>query len=174
MKSSELLTAYHSALMREITAQFVTKPVEVEQIAVQAAPEPKSTPHPRTMLKRLSDIPAVAPFAAAPERQKIRVTIVDHNVSRTPTEFEREYADHPDVKFKFLFAAIGSKDIPAFKQGGYAIIAETAQSSWKVEAVKVCSRQRVFYVNGSRESVRESMEKIIASLKTPARNGSHK
>jgi hypothetical protein len=180
-KAIDLLTAYHAALMREMQEALgkhaaIIDP-EVPVIAPSSPAPSPSTPEQAPSLRK-SAAPSIPPEDAEEGgRQKIRISIVDHNVSRTPTEFEREYTDNPLFKFKFFFTAIGSKDLPTFKQGGYAIISESAMVSWKTLAVTTCGRPNVFTVNGSRESVRDAMQKVINALnaqrKPVAANGKH-
>jgi hypothetical protein len=184
-KAIELLTAYHAALMREMQEAFMGKPVAVidKEVPVTATISSEPSPASAAQLLSPSGRKSPAPSPVLPEdsdvdggRQKIRISIVDHNVSRTPADFEREYADNPHFKFKFFFTAIGSKDLPTFKQGGFAIISESAMVSWKTLAVTTCGRPNVFTVNGSRESVRDAMQRVLnvlASQRKATTNGKH-
>ena len=95
---------------------------------------------------------------------KIRITVVDHNVSRTPADFERAYESNPRFKFKFIFMQIGATGTPEFKQGGYAILSESTHSAWKKNAIKTCGHNNVFITNGSRVSIDKAMEELLKTL----------
>lgn len=169
MKSIDLLMAYHKALVRELGGK--PEP-EVEDTIVDAEVNRIKLPAPP--LKSLISLPDINDAPEPCGREKIRISLVDHNVSRTPAEFERTYADHPNFKFKFFFTQIGSTGQPVFKAGGYAIISESAPISWKQDAYKTCGRSNVHVSNGSRESINESMRKVIAALEAAkGRNGNH-
>jgi hypothetical protein len=180
-RAADLLMAYHAALMREIREAPVGKPVvEIDKEVPISTPRPQLT---KAQLLQGVDAALASEEGESGGRQKIRISIVDHNVSRTPADFEREYADNPLFKFKFFFTAIGSKDIPTFKQGGYAIISESAMVSWKNNATATCGRSNTFIVNGSRESIRDAMQRVLAMLNvahsaahplSARRNGNHK
>jgi hypothetical protein len=176
MKSIDLLVAYHNALLRELNGpRPVPEPevmVDAEVGRIQLSPRLLAqAPINRTAsttIKSLSKLPEIPEAPDASGREKIRISIVDHNVSRTPADFERAFAEHPKFKFKFLFTQIGSTGQPVFKENGYAILSITAPVSWKNEAIKVCGRSNVHISNGSRESINESMRKVILDLETKA------
>lgn len=166
MKAIDLIAAYHNALVRELGGGLGKPVAEIEEVAV-SAPTTAATilaaSSAPPVVKRLADIPT----PEEPEelgRQKIRITIVDHNVSRTPADFEREWSANQAFKFKFFFTVIGSKDQPTFKAGGYAVLSESAMVSWKNTATQTCGRGNVFIVNGSRESIRDAMKRIVGIL----------
>jgi hypothetical protein len=172
MKSIDLLMAYHTALVRELRSP--APDVDAENVVmVDAEVNRLKAPAPAP-LKSLAAMPELPEEPDPSGRQKIRISVVDHNVSRTPADFERAFADHPKFKFKFFFTQIGSTGQPVFKAGGYAILSETAPISWKNDAIRTCGRGQVHISNGSRESVNESMRKVILALEgNPRTNGVH-
>lgn len=147
---------------RRVTVPFPTPTVAARPPATR-----------QQVLGSFNELPAVEEASDDERgRRKIRVTIVDHNVCRTPAEFERNYANHPRFKFKFAFCPIGSTGAPEFKQNGYAILSDGSFPAWKREAVKTCGHTNVFMATGGRESITKAMNDVVTVLeaKFPAPN----
>jgi hypothetical protein len=183
-KAEDLIRAYHIALVRELRAPAAPPApapahVKVETNGTNGVHAPlkpiMQTPAPLAKLQTVITNRVTTANGDHDDgehetcgRQKIRVAVVDHNTSRTPTDFERAYDKHPKFKFKFMFMQIGATGVPVFKSGGYAIISESAPISWKQDAVRICGRPNVSIVNGSRDSVNDAMQKLIKTLEASA------
>jgi hypothetical protein len=195
--SVELLMAYHKALVKELTGAPAPEnkknpPIildgldyEVEYLknnppSAQPAPTRPIFTRPQArkataqqVLGSFHDLPAIVDPPDTSGRMKIRVTVVDHNVSKTPADFERTYENNSRFKFNFIFMQIGATGTPDFKQGGYAIISESAPVSWKKQAIQTCGHTNVHVTNGSRDSISRAMDTILVTLNArfPATNG---
>jgi hypothetical protein len=173
-KAEDLIKAYHVALIREVRGTAVP-PTPAPQITGMNGTHPQQSLR-EVVVTRAAVKPQIITNHVVAEaangehepetcgRQKIRVTVVDHNMSRTPTAFERTYDTHARFKFKFAFMQIGSTGTPVFKTNGYAIISESAPLSWKQNAINICGRNNVSIVNGSRDSVLDAMQNLIKRL----------
>ena len=181
-KSIELLTAYHTALVKELSGESVNIACKAqaeimssldEELALIKATDHLAAPEPppsarkataRQVLGSFHELPSIPEEPTENGRMKIRITVVDHNVSRTPADFERAYESNPRFKFKFIFMQIGATGTPEFKQGGYAILSESSHSAWKKNAIKTCGHNNVFITNGSRVSIDKAMEELLKTL----------
>lgn len=168
--AADLLLAYHLAMMREIKAMVDKAPEPTYSGTLSNIVIPALTDGPGSAIEVPRNGSAqyphrVVPPVEEPGREKIRITICDHNVSRNPDELEREYANHPRFRFKFEWACLAScKGMPSFKQNGYAIICGTASQAWKIEARRICGADHVLVPSGSRESVLNAMTDLVRQL----------
>lgn len=81
-------------------------------------------------------------------------------MSRRQEDFRRQYSDHANLKFKFIFSALGASDTPIFKKGGFAILSQHAPSSWKALAIQQCGVNHTHFATGT-DRVHAAMLAVI-------------